>query len=222
MRMIQGLVNIWDQSSYKFDLAEKYSELWKVYKRSLTLHWEVREGYPSLASELSIYRHDHRKEDHQAKKNHEEPAHVSPDFSLALCAFLLGFHLYSPFLKFWWINKAAVFVLPHHRWKQKCANDQGCKLSLTIMMQENFHVSTFFKTAFASYMSPLNSCISVFWDCKDRKENQKWIKPILGISEVISVSTLTNAFRIRRDKKRGKKVVIVNFSLDPPVRKDRM
>jgi len=36
--MIQGLVNIWALSGYKFDLAEKYSELWKVYKRSLTLH----------------------------------------------------------------------------------------------------------------------------------------------------------------------------------------
>jgi len=36
--MIQGLVNIWALSGFKFDLAEKYSELWKVYKRSLTLH----------------------------------------------------------------------------------------------------------------------------------------------------------------------------------------
>jgi AcrR family transcriptional regulator len=36
--MIQGLVNIWALSGYKFDLAEKYSELWKVYKRSLSLH----------------------------------------------------------------------------------------------------------------------------------------------------------------------------------------
>jgi len=36
--MIQGLVNIWALSGYKFDLAEKYSELWKVYKRSLTPH----------------------------------------------------------------------------------------------------------------------------------------------------------------------------------------
>ena len=35
--MIQGLVNIWALSGYKFDLTEKYSELWKVYKRSLTL-----------------------------------------------------------------------------------------------------------------------------------------------------------------------------------------
>ena len=35
--MIQGLVNIWALSGYKFDLAEKYSQLWKVYKRSLTL-----------------------------------------------------------------------------------------------------------------------------------------------------------------------------------------
>ncbi|MCX5879626.1 MAG: TetR/AcrR family transcriptional regulator [Deltaproteobacteria bacterium] len=35
--LIQGLVNIWALSGYKFDLAEKYSELWKVYKRSLTL-----------------------------------------------------------------------------------------------------------------------------------------------------------------------------------------
>ena len=36
--MIQGLVNIWALSGYKFDLTEKYSELWKVYKRSLTVH----------------------------------------------------------------------------------------------------------------------------------------------------------------------------------------
>jgi len=36
--MIQGLVNIWALSGYKFDLAEKYSEVWKVCKRSLTLH----------------------------------------------------------------------------------------------------------------------------------------------------------------------------------------
>ena len=36
--MIQGLVNIWALSGYKFDLAEKYSQLGKVYKRSLTLH----------------------------------------------------------------------------------------------------------------------------------------------------------------------------------------
>jgi AcrR family transcriptional regulator len=35
--MIQGLVNIWALNGYKFDLVEKYSELWKVYKRSLTL-----------------------------------------------------------------------------------------------------------------------------------------------------------------------------------------
>ena len=35
--MIQGLVSIWALSGYKFDLAEQYSEVWKVYKRSLTL-----------------------------------------------------------------------------------------------------------------------------------------------------------------------------------------
>ena len=34
--MIQGLVNIWALNDYKFDLVERYSELWKVYKRSLT------------------------------------------------------------------------------------------------------------------------------------------------------------------------------------------
>jgi AcrR family transcriptional regulator len=34
--MIQGLVNIWALNGYKFDLVEKYSELWIVYKRSLT------------------------------------------------------------------------------------------------------------------------------------------------------------------------------------------
>jgi len=33
--MIQGLVNIWALSGYKFDLVEKYSELWKVYKESI-------------------------------------------------------------------------------------------------------------------------------------------------------------------------------------------
>jgi len=36
--MIQGLVNIWALNGYKFDLVERYSELWKVYKGSLTLH----------------------------------------------------------------------------------------------------------------------------------------------------------------------------------------
>jgi AcrR family transcriptional regulator len=35
--MIQGLVNIWALSSFKFDLTEKYSETWKVYKESITL-----------------------------------------------------------------------------------------------------------------------------------------------------------------------------------------
>jgi AcrR family transcriptional regulator len=35
--MIQGLVNIWALNGYKFDLAEKYSEMWKVYKESITL-----------------------------------------------------------------------------------------------------------------------------------------------------------------------------------------
>ncbi len=35
--MIQGLVNIWALNGYKFDLIEKYSDLWKVYKRSPTL-----------------------------------------------------------------------------------------------------------------------------------------------------------------------------------------
>jgi AcrR family transcriptional regulator len=35
--MIQGLVNIWALSGYKFDLTEKYSDLWKVYKESITV-----------------------------------------------------------------------------------------------------------------------------------------------------------------------------------------
>jgi AcrR family transcriptional regulator len=35
--MIQGLVYMWALNGYKFDLTEKYSELWKVYKKSLTL-----------------------------------------------------------------------------------------------------------------------------------------------------------------------------------------
>lgn len=30
--MIQGLVNIWALNGYKFDLAEKYSQLWEVYR----------------------------------------------------------------------------------------------------------------------------------------------------------------------------------------------
>jgi AcrR family transcriptional regulator len=34
--MIQGLVNIWALNGYKFDITEKYSELWKVYKESIT------------------------------------------------------------------------------------------------------------------------------------------------------------------------------------------
>jgi AcrR family transcriptional regulator len=35
--MIQGLVYMWALNGYKFDLTEKYSDLWKVYKKSLTL-----------------------------------------------------------------------------------------------------------------------------------------------------------------------------------------
>jgi AcrR family transcriptional regulator len=35
--MIQGLVYMWALSGYKFDLTEKYSEVWKVYKKSLIL-----------------------------------------------------------------------------------------------------------------------------------------------------------------------------------------
>ena len=35
--MIQGLVYMWALTGYKFDLTEKYSDLWKVYKTSLTL-----------------------------------------------------------------------------------------------------------------------------------------------------------------------------------------
>ena len=34
--MIQGLVYRWALSGYKFDLTEKYSDQWKVYKKSLT------------------------------------------------------------------------------------------------------------------------------------------------------------------------------------------
>ena len=33
--MIQGLVNIWALNGYKFDLADRYSTLWKVYKQCL-------------------------------------------------------------------------------------------------------------------------------------------------------------------------------------------
>jgi AcrR family transcriptional regulator len=35
--MIQGLVNIWALSGYKFDLTEKYSDLWKIYKESIAV-----------------------------------------------------------------------------------------------------------------------------------------------------------------------------------------
>ncbi|MCK7466686.1 MAG: hypothetical protein MZU91_00100 [Desulfosudis oleivorans] len=35
--MIQGLVNIWALNGYKFDLTEKYSDLWKVYRESITV-----------------------------------------------------------------------------------------------------------------------------------------------------------------------------------------
>ena len=35
--MIQGLVYRWALSGYKFDLTEKYSDQWKVYKKCLTL-----------------------------------------------------------------------------------------------------------------------------------------------------------------------------------------
>jgi hypothetical protein len=34
--MIQGLVNIWALSGYKFDLTEKYSELWKVFREAIS------------------------------------------------------------------------------------------------------------------------------------------------------------------------------------------
>lgn len=115
-------------------------------------------GRISFASLRNFYCHEHRKEDHQAKKNHEGPAPVSPAFPLALLA-SISFLL---FVELWSIDRAAVFVLPHHRWKQKYANDQGCKLSLTKMIDQEFHVSRFFKTAFASNISQLNSCISVF------------------------------------------------------------
>jgi AcrR family transcriptional regulator len=33
--MIQGLVNIWALNGYKFDLVKRYSDLWRVCKRSL-------------------------------------------------------------------------------------------------------------------------------------------------------------------------------------------
>ena len=33
--MIQGLVNIWALSGYKFDLVDKYIELWDVYRESI-------------------------------------------------------------------------------------------------------------------------------------------------------------------------------------------
>lgn len=32
--MIQGLVNIWALNAYKFDLVQKYSDIWRVCKRS--------------------------------------------------------------------------------------------------------------------------------------------------------------------------------------------
>jgi len=35
--MIQGLVNIWALNGYRFDLTEKYSKLWKVYRESITV-----------------------------------------------------------------------------------------------------------------------------------------------------------------------------------------
>jgi AcrR family transcriptional regulator len=35
--MIQGLVNIWALSGYRFDLTEKYSQLWEVYRESITV-----------------------------------------------------------------------------------------------------------------------------------------------------------------------------------------
>jgi hypothetical protein len=33
--MIQGLVNVWALSGFKFDLTDRYSQLWKVYKQCL-------------------------------------------------------------------------------------------------------------------------------------------------------------------------------------------
>jgi AcrR family transcriptional regulator len=35
--MIQGLVNLWALNGYSFDLSEKYSELWKVYREAISL-----------------------------------------------------------------------------------------------------------------------------------------------------------------------------------------
>ena len=33
--MIQGLVNVWALSGFRFELADRYSQLWKVYKQCL-------------------------------------------------------------------------------------------------------------------------------------------------------------------------------------------
>jgi hypothetical protein len=51
-----------------------------------------------LASELPVYGHDHRKEDHQAKNTHDDPAHHLLDFVFALCGFKLSLHFSPPLL----------------------------------------------------------------------------------------------------------------------------
>jgi AcrR family transcriptional regulator len=36
--MIQGLVNIWALSNYDFNLEQRYSQLWKVFRKSIAKH----------------------------------------------------------------------------------------------------------------------------------------------------------------------------------------
>ena len=35
--MIQGLVNIWALSSYRFDLSEKFDSLWGIFQEAIKM-----------------------------------------------------------------------------------------------------------------------------------------------------------------------------------------
>jgi hypothetical protein len=52
-----------------------------------------------LAPVFSVYCHDHRKEDEQAKNTHEEPAHIILELHFALFGFRLSLHYFFPLPK---------------------------------------------------------------------------------------------------------------------------
>jgi len=67
---------------------------WFVRTASASL-WDHLAVVCALASILSVYCHDDRKEDEQAKSTHEEPAHIILELHLALffCRFTVHFLL---------------------------------------------------------------------------------------------------------------------------------